>query len=162
MSTCWHFSVFLFNFLSIPKRSKHGVWNGIWIWLGRGFKCFFFLFLGYLFTCSGIGTIGFSWDSCLFFIFSFGVLVVDSHKRWMHFGLLTGQLGWKSNWFEPIIFPCFLFILRRYLNGIATRHRSTELMTLPREKRCSSETEIPLPYLEGIPPASVHSRCKQS
>jgi hypothetical protein len=107
------------------------------------------------------------WNDWIFlgflsFSFSFGVLVVGSHKRWMHFGLRTGQLGWKSNRFEPIIFPCFLFIFRRYLNGIATRHRSTELMTLPREKTCSSETEIPLPYLEGIPPASVRSRCKQS
>ena len=60
MSSCWHFmsscrhhalvlAFQFFNFLSVPKRSKHGFWLGFGFGWGTGFLVVFLVFvLGYL------------------------------------------------------------------------------------------------------------------
>lgn len=99
MSSCWHdvlvwhFSFSIFSqYLSV--QSMEFGWD-LGLDGARAFLLFFlFLFWDTWVTCLGIGTIGFSWASCLFFFFSFGALV-GSHKRWNAFWVREwmGQLS---------------------------------------------------------------------
>jgi len=88
MSPCWHFSFSIFfQYLSVQSEEFGWVLD----LLRRGLpSCFSFFFLGYLVTCFG------HWNDWIFlgfssFSFSFGVLV-DSHKRCLHFGVEEGTV----------------------------------------------------------------------
>lgn len=70
MSSCWHFS-FSISSQYLSVQSMEFGWD-LGLDGARAFLLFFlFLFWDTWVTCLGIGTIGFSWASGLFFFFSF-------------------------------------------------------------------------------------------